>query len=99
MARRGRAKHAIAPSRYNDPTDRKAFAKDGGHVHDPVIFVFARPETPVLHVAILVQVAVKPAHVSGKRDCITIKWLPRSILRGVLESLCSRPWRKLMEWC
>ena len=46
MARRGRAKHAIAPSLDNDPSDRKVFAKDGGHVHDPVIFVFARPETP-----------------------------------------------------
>ena len=38
--------HAIAPSLDNDPSDRKVFGKDGGHVHDPIFFVFARPETP-----------------------------------------------------
>ena len=84
MARRGRAKHAIAPSRYNDPSDRKVFAKDGGHVHDPVSFVVCPSGNPaaVLHVTILAQVAVKPVHVSGKRDCITIKCFARSIMRG-----------------
>ena len=35
---RRRAKHAIAPSLDNDPSDRKVFGKDGGHVHDPVCF-------------------------------------------------------------
>ena len=49
-----------------------------------LVFLFARPETPVLHATILAQVAVKPIHVSGKRNCITIKWFPRSIMRGVL---------------
>ena len=50
-----------------------------------LVFLFARPKPrAVFHVDILAQVAVKPVHVSGKRDCITVKWLPRSILRGVL---------------
>ena len=50
-----------------------------------LVFVVCPSGNPaVLHVAILAQVAVKPVHVSGKRDCITTKWLPRSIMRSVL---------------
>ena len=83
MAGRGRAKHAIAPSLDNDPSDRKVFGKDNGNVHEPVIcFVCPSGNPAVLHVVILGQVAVKPVHVSGKRDCITIKCFARSIMRG-----------------
>jgi hypothetical protein len=68
------------------PVTEKLFEKEGEHAHDPVFFFCLPIRKPraVFDVTILAQVAVKPIHVSGKRDCIIIKWFPRSIMRDVL---------------